>query len=129
MSSTLHLFCKHTNEAVALLRSGGTGVSPDGDYSNQALFSFLAYHNALGLKECSFETREITVGGKFEGAHLVSSLYELKDQQEQLEGLEENPWFIILWDRKNCLELLARNMELADNLSAYNFGTHSLVAA
>lgn len=129
MSSTLHLFCKHTNEAVALLRAGGKGVFPDGDYSNQALFSFLAYHNALGLKECSFETREITVGGKFEDAHLVSSIYELKEQQEELEWLEENAWFILLWDRNNSLELLARNAELADNLSAYNFGTHGLVTA
>lgn len=29
MSSTQHLFCSQKNEAVALLRSGGDGLSPD----------------------------------------------------------------------------------------------------
>ncbi|PSU31713.1 hypothetical protein [Photobacterium lutimaris] len=128
MSSTHHLYCPQTNEAVALLRSGGDGLSPDGDYSNQALFLFLAYHNALNLKECTFEMRVVTGGGKFENAHLVSSLYELDDKRDELEGLEDDPWFILLWE-KNCVELLARNAELADNLSAYNFGAHALVTA
>ncbi|WP_390241867.1 hypothetical protein [Vibrio sp. R78045] len=129
MSSTQHLFCSQTNEAVAILRSGGDGLSPDGDYSNEALFSFLAYHSALNLKECTFETRMVTGGGKFENAHLVSSLYELNDQRDELEGLEDDPWLILLWDKKNCVELLARNKELADNLSLYNFGAHTLVTA
>ncbi|MDN2484000.1 hypothetical protein [Vibrio agarivorans] len=128
MSSTQHLFCSQTNEAVALLRSGVDGLSPDGDYSNEALFSFLAYHSALKLKECTFETRVVTGGGKFENAHLVSSLDEQNDIRDELEGLED-PWFIVLWDKKNYVELLARNAELADNLSAYDFGAHALVTA
>ncbi|WP_281188416.1 hypothetical protein [Vibrio harveyi] len=129
MSTTQHLFCPQTNEAVALLRSGSYGLSPDSDYSNEALFSFLAYHSALNLKECTFENRVVTGGGKFENAHLVSSLYELNDKRDELEGLEEVPWFILLWDKKNCVELLARNTELADNLSAYSFGVNVLVTA
>ncbi|GHX44083.1 hypothetical protein VCSRO205_3203 [Vibrio cholerae] len=32
-------------------------------------------------------------------------------------------------DKKNCVELLARNKELNDNLSLYNFGAHTLVTA
>lgn len=126
MSTTLHLFCPQTNEGVAVLRSGSHGVSPDGDYSNQALFSFIAYHNTLGLKECSFETREISGSGQFENAHLVSSLGELEYQRDQLEGLKDNRWFILLWDRQNCIELLARDQELSSTLSNYDFGTFEL---
>lgn len=129
MSSTHHLYCPQINEDVALLRSGGHRISPDGDYSNEALFSFLAYHNCLNLKKCTFETRVFTGGGKFENAHLVSSLDELHDQRDELEGLEDNPWFILLWDNKNCVELLARNKELTVNLSSYNFGAHALATA
>ncbi|MEZ8959614.1 hypothetical protein AB6E94_19540 [Vibrio lentus] len=129
MSSTQHLFCPQTNEAVAVLRSGGNGLSPDGDYSNEALFSFLAYHSALNLKECVFEICEVTGGGKFENSHLVSSLYELKDQKEELEGLEENPWFILLWDSRNSTDLLFRNIELKRELSNYDFGVHALATS
>lgn len=71
----------------------------------------------------------VTGGGKFENAHLVSSIYELNDQRDELEGLEDDPWLILLWDKKNCVELLARNKELADNLSLYNFGAHTLATA
>ncbi|MDA0146598.1 hypothetical protein OCT63_20460 [Vibrio sp. RW] len=130
MSSTHHLYCSQTKEAVAILRSGGDGLSPDGDYSNGALFSFLAYHRALNLKECTFEVCEVTSGGRrFGNTHLASSLYELDDQRDELEGLEDNPTFILLWDKKNYVELLARNSELSANLSAYNFGSHVLTTS
>lgn len=126
MSSTLYLYCEKTDEGVALLRSGGKGVSPDGDYSNRALFSFLAYHNALGLIDTSFKIGEITEMTNFKGAHFVSNIEELNYQKELLEGLEDNPRFVLLWDSQSCIELAARNPEVSTPLSEYDFGMHTL---
>lgn len=125
MSSTQCLFCPQTNEAVMLLRSGGKGLSPDSDYSNGSLFSFLAYHSGLDFN-CTFEICCLDSGGKFDSAHLVSSTDDLKSKYDELDGLEEDPWLILLWDKNNSSDLLARNMELKSELSLYDFGFHGL---
>lgn len=125
MSASLYLYCRETREAVPCIRLGGGIVTPEGEYSNRAQFFFMAYHQRLHLKHLKFELSELD-GREFSNLHFVDSLKELQEQKEMLEGLENNPKFLIRWNEQNCDELLERDKEQHEALKNYDFGSHSL---
>lgn len=115
MSTSKHLFCPETKEATALFRIGGGKITPEGDFSNTALFHFLAYHERLS-HSVTFET--ICIEDGIQGHVTITDLEEI----EELKELDEKLEFIIIWDVDNYLTLAGRISGLVNDLDGYDFG-------
>jgi hypothetical protein len=124
MSQSYYLYCEATGEAVITLRHGN-GITPPGGYSNKVLFSFLAHHFRKYEKTLDGGCNQfatVNLDNLEDNYHIVTSLEEMAEIRERLEGLEKDLKFVLIWEEDNLEQLMGREHEEQNELSGWKFG-------